>query len=310
MTEHAADKALVAITLDLEMSRHFPTWDQMHWDYTKGNLDNDSKQYSVEAARRVKAHGGRLHFFVLGRVFEQRKVDWLEEIVAAGHPVGNHTYDHVNVKATKPDQIQFRFQRAPWLIHGRKPAEVIADNIRMTTMAMKDRLGIDPAGFRTPGGFHPGLTDRPDIQKMLLDLGFDWISSKYPPHANNEKPGVPPTRAVLDSIVKAQADAQPFVYESGLVEVPMSPISDVGACRSNRWPLESFLQSIREALEWTIEHKAVFDFLGHPSCLNVVDPEFRAVELICKTVNNSGDRAAIVDLATIAKRAKTTTAPS
>ncbi len=34
-----ANKALVAITLDLEMSRHYPTWDQMHWDYEKGNLD-------------------------------------------------------------------------------------------------------------------------------------------------------------------------------------------------------------------------------------------------------------------------------
>src|SRR5205807_1143054 len=28
-----ARRALVAITLDLEMSRNFPTWDQTHWDY-------------------------------------------------------------------------------------------------------------------------------------------------------------------------------------------------------------------------------------------------------------------------------------
>jgi hypothetical protein len=32
-----ANKALIAITLDLEMSRHYPTWDQMFWDYEKGN---------------------------------------------------------------------------------------------------------------------------------------------------------------------------------------------------------------------------------------------------------------------------------
>ena len=31
------NKALIAITLDLEMSRHYPTWDQMFWDYEKGN---------------------------------------------------------------------------------------------------------------------------------------------------------------------------------------------------------------------------------------------------------------------------------
>ena len=31
-------KALIAITLDLEMSRNFPTRETTHWDYEKGNL--------------------------------------------------------------------------------------------------------------------------------------------------------------------------------------------------------------------------------------------------------------------------------
>ena len=96
-----ADKALIAITLDLEMSRNFPTWDEMHWDYEKGNLDAATKRYAVEAARRVKARGGVIHFFALGQTMEQEDVGWLREIVAQGHPVGNHTYDHVNVKATR-----------------------------------------------------------------------------------------------------------------------------------------------------------------------------------------------------------------
>ena len=49
---------------------------------------------------------------------------------------------------------------------------------------------------------------------------------------------------------------------------------------------------------------AVFDFLAHPSCLYVVDPEFKAIELICDLVSRAGDRAAIVDLGTIARRTK------
>jgi peptidoglycan/xylan/chitin deacetylase (PgdA/CDA1 family) len=102
-------KALVAITLDLEMSRHYPTWDDMHWDFEKGNLDDTTKRYASAAARRVKEHGGVVHFFAVGRVLEQENVDWLRQIHDAGHPVGNHTYDHVNVKATKSSQIQFRF---------------------------------------------------------------------------------------------------------------------------------------------------------------------------------------------------------
>jgi peptidoglycan/xylan/chitin deacetylase (PgdA/CDA1 family) len=298
-----AGKALIAITLDLEMSRNFPTWETTHWDYEKGNLNAETKAYTVEACRRVKAHGGVLHCFLVGRVLEQENVDWLKQIIQAGHPLGNHTYDHVYVKATRPEDVQFRFRRAPWLIAGQEPRDVIRENIRLTSAALKTRIGIDPAGFRTPGGFANGLEDRPDLRRLLQDLGFTWVSSKYPAHPVGEV-GREPGREVLEAIVKAQAAAQPFVYPGGLVEVPMSPISDIGAFRNGRWPLDSFLQAIRLAVEWAIERHAVFDFLSHPSCLYVTDPQFRAIELICDLVRKAGDRAALVDLGTIARRAR------
>ena len=162
-----ADKALISITLDLEMSRNFPDHKEMHWDFEKGNLNDETKEYTVAACRRVKAKGGVLHCFAVGRVFEQESVDWLKRIVEAGHPVGNHTYDHVNVLATKPEDIQFRFRRSPWLIAGRTPADVIRDNVRLTNLAMRTRIGISPSGFRTPGGFPDGLRARPDVRAML-----------------------------------------------------------------------------------------------------------------------------------------------
>src|SRR5262249_11888405 len=160
-----------------------------------------------------------------------------------------HTYDHVNVKAVKPEDLQFRFRRAPWLIAGKTPREVIVENIRLTSAALKTRIGIEPAGFRTPGGFADGLADRPDLQQLLLDEGFTWVSSRYPAHALGEA-GQEPTAAVFESIVQAQSAAQPFVYPRGLIEIPMSPISDIGAFRGGRWPLEAFLKAIRLAVEW------------------------------------------------------------
>jgi hypothetical protein len=298
-----SEKALIAVTLDLEMSRNFPTWETTHWDYEKGNLNDETKKYAAEACRRVKAAGGVLHCFAVGRVFEQESVAWLKEMAQAGHPVGNHTYDHVNVKATKPEDIQFRFRRAPWLIDGKEPKDVISENIRLTTAALKARVGVDPAGFRTPGGFPDGLADRPDVQQMLTDLGFTWVSSKYPAHPLNEA-GKEPAQAVFDGIVKAQAEAQPFVYPKGLIEVPMSPISDITAFRGGRWKLEWFLKAVRLGVEWAIDNKAAFDFLGHPSCLYVTDPEFKTIDLICALVKKAGAGAALVDLATIAQRAK------
>ena len=54
-------KAQIAITFDLEMSRNFPTWDQLEWDYEKGNLDEATKVYALRAARRVRERGGVMH---------------------------------------------------------------------------------------------------------------------------------------------------------------------------------------------------------------------------------------------------------
>jgi hypothetical protein len=294
--------ALVAVTFDLEMSRNFPLWEDTHWDYEKGNLNAEAKRYTIEASKRLKDHGGVLHCFAVGRTLEQEDVDWLKDLARAGHPIGNHTYDHVNIKATKPQDIQYRFQRCPWLIEGKKPAEVIEDNIRLTTTALKTRLGVPPTGFRTPGGFNNGLADRPDLQQMLAGQGFRWVSSKYPAHILTP-PGKEPTREVYDSIVKGQAEAQPFVYPKGLIEVPMSPISDISAFRGGRWKLDWFLEALRQGLTWVIDNGAVFDFLSHPSCLYVVDPKFRSVELIVDSVKKAGERARLGNLDDLAARA-------
>ncbi len=302
----AANKALIAITLDLEMSRNFPTWETTHWDYEKGNLNAQTKAYALEAARRVKARGGRIHFFLLGRTLEQENIDWLKQLAADGHPIGNHTYDHVNVRATRPEDIQFRFQRSPWLIARRQPADVIRENIRLTTEAMKSRLGISPSGFRTPGGFATGLADREDLQKMLLELGFTWVSSRYPGHklqvAREGESPAEPTQEIIDSVAAAVDEAQPFIYPTGLVELPMSPISDIGAFRTGRWKLDWFLRAIRAGVQRMIERGGVFDFLGHPSCLYITDPQFKTIDLICDLVEQAGSRAALADLETVTRR--------
>jgi hypothetical protein len=295
------DRALIAITLDLEMARNFPNWEDTHWDYEKGNLNPEAKRYAVEAARRVKNHGGLIHFFAVGQVFEQENVDWLKELHEAGHRLGNHTYDHVNLLATKLDDVQYRFKRAPWLVEGKNPAQVIRENVLLCSKAMHARLGLRPAGFRTPGGFADGLNGRSDIQQMMLDCGFNWISCKYPAHPYGD-PGQAATREVLEGIVQAQAAAQPFVYPTGLIDIPMSPISDIGAFRNARWKLDDFLRAVRLGVEWAIEHRAVFDLLCHPSVLYPNDPDFKTVEMVCDLVKKAGNRAAIVDLDTIARQ--------
>jgi peptidoglycan/xylan/chitin deacetylase (PgdA/CDA1 family) len=299
----AFDGALVAISLDLEMARNFPHWEDLHWDYEKGNLNEETKRYAVEAGRRIKAHGGRAHYFLVGRALEQENVEWLHELVREGHAIGNHTYDHVHLKAATPRDVQFRFQRAPWLIEEKSVAEILRENILLCTSAMKARLGISPAGFRTPGGFANGLRDTPHLQRMLREVGFDWVSATYPAHPNT-RPGEAPTPAFLADFATVQLNAQPFVYDNGLIDVPMSPPSDVVAFRNGQWKLEAFLEAIRAGVDWAIQNRACYDFLAHPAVLAVKDPGFRAIELICELVHNSSNRAKIVTLGEFAKRAQ------
>jgi peptidoglycan/xylan/chitin deacetylase (PgdA/CDA1 family) len=302
-----AGKALIAITLDLEMSAQYPRRDMLEWNFQKGNLDDATKKYSVDAARVAREHGGLIHFFCVGRVLEQENIDWLTGLAADGHPIGNHTYDHVNLLAATPEETQFRFRRAPWLVRGQTVEQIIRENIRLTTAGLRERAGIEAAGFRTPGGFHNGLADRPDLQQMLLDLGFIWVSSKYPPHQTGQ-PKQEPSAEVYADIVAQQAAAQPFVYETGLIEIPMCPISDVGAFRTNYWKLDWFLKAIGMAVDRAIETGGVFDFLAHPSCLVVEDPRFETIKLICDKVRAAGDKATIVGLDTIAARVRATQA--
>ena len=84
----------------------------------------------------------------------------------------------------------------------------------------------------------------------------------------------------------------------------MSPVSDIVAFRTGRWKLDWFLRVLGRALDAVIDAGSTFDFLGHPSCLYVVDPHFRTIELICDLVRKAADRAALVDLNAIARRVK------
>jgi peptidoglycan/xylan/chitin deacetylase (PgdA/CDA1 family) len=294
-------KAQIAITFDLEMSRQYPSRDNMEWDFQKGNLNDQTKQYSLQAAKRVHERGGLIHFFCVGRVLEQQDVSWLRQIAEMGHPIGNHTYDHVNIWTKDVKQVQFRFQRSPWLVAGKSVEDIVQENIRLASAAMQQRLGVTAEGFRSPGGSHAALNGREDLQQMLLSQGFEWVSSGYPSHKYGE-PKQPPGDEVYASIVEAMKAAQPYRYPTGLVEIPMSPISDVGAFRTSRWKREYFLKSITQCVEWAIDYGGVFDFLCHPSIMYVEDPEFEVVDHICDLVKNAGDAAELVSLSTIASR--------
>ena len=184
----------------------------------------------------------------------------------------------------------------------KEPSQIIRENIELAERAVRIRLGFSLEGFRAPGGFADGIGSRPDVQLMMLSLGYEWVSTQYPKHPVREHGGKL-TAEIVRGIVAAQKSAQPYVYPSGLIEVPASPITDVVNFRNCSWSLSDFKHIIKESLGWAIANHAVFDFTIHPSISNVVDPGFETLEMVLEIIRKAGERVEIVDLGVIAKRA-------
>jgi peptidoglycan/xylan/chitin deacetylase (PgdA/CDA1 family) len=294
-------KAMIALTVNLEMSRNFPTRDQTHWDYEKGNLDEDNKRYAVELGRFIKQRGALANYFVVGQVLEHESVTWLEELHQQRHVIGNHTYDHVNLVAAKPEDLQFRYRRAPWLVEGKTAEQVVEENIRMTNAALRHRLGIQHVrGFRSSNEYPTGLDAMPRMREMLRRLGFDWVGTKFAPV--RLRPLERASETVFNAVVESQARTQPYLYPSGLVEIPKSALSDITAFRTGRWGIGDYLEATRRATQWAIDNRRVLTFTVHSSVQVVVDPEFKVFELLFDLVAKSGDRAEFVTLDQIADR--------
>lgn len=135
-------KAKIAITLDLEIGAAFHVG-KILIGITKRGILKGAKDYAVRKTDLVKAKGGHIHFFLVGSALGTRSHLVEETGRRSGHPIGNHTYDHVNLLATQPKEIQFKFQRSPWLISGQTIAQVIHQNIELAKRAIKGSLGIE-----------------------------------------------------------------------------------------------------------------------------------------------------------------------
>ena len=134
--------------------------------------------------------------------------------------------------------------------------------------------------------------------------GFPW--ARVPAIPCGTPPVAPPTGGKppmrRSSRGSSPATSSAVHLSSRLVELPMSPISDVG--RVSQRPLAAGGVPGNNPVGSPVGHRrrAVFCFLGHPSCLVATDPSFRTIEMICDLVHSAGDRMPIVDLQSIAQR--------
>ena len=254
----------------VEMCTNFPYWTSQ-WNHRKGALDDDSKHYVLKMHEVARLYGVPLYFLLVGSSFEDPDIDYLKELVAAGHEVGNHTYTHLNVKATTVESLQAVYANAPWLANGRTPLQIIHDEVRATNAAIRERLGVTVTGFGTPGAFSTGLHDVPEVQALLKEEGFTHVTSHYLSPAPR---GVkrPPLDTLENTMRKNIDKLQPYRYPNCLWEIAPMGLTDINAFRVldlDRW---EYVRLLKTAIDHAHANRYILSFAFHPPAMAARDP--------------------------------------
>lgn len=151
---HVTDKPTASLSLDLDNA----------WSYLKTHGDPDWERrpsYLRSAVPRVLdlfgQQGLQATVFVIGAdAVREDGAKAVAEFHAAGHEIGNHSFEH-----------------EPWL--HRYPAARLDEEVRRTEEAIVAAGAPRPVGFRGPGFSVP-----PALLNLLMERGYDYDASTLP----------------------------------------------------------------------------------------------------------------------------------
>jgi len=150
----------------------------------EGNIDRLLSLFSERGARAT--------FFTLGWIAQRYPV-LIREIIAQGHEIASHGYEHVRVTDQSPEQFK--------------------DDVISTKKLLEDTTGVAVKGFRA-ASFSIGSGNLWALD-TLAEAGYEYSSSIYP--IQHDHYGMP------------EAPRFCFRYkESGILEIPVTTIEMAG----------------------------------------------------------------------------------
>lgn len=203
MMEHSGRKSLInAMSVDVEdyfqVSAFAPHIRRDTWETTplrvEANVDRILELFD--------RHNARATFFTLGWVAE-RLPDMVRRIVAGGHELASHGWEHTRVNA--------------------QPAESFRADVTRTRALLEDIGGVAVQGYRA-ASYSIG-TDTPWAHAILADAGYRYSSSIVP--VKHDHYGMP--------------DASRFAFaaaEGRITEIPVTTINLAGRninCGGGGW---------------------------------------------------------------------------
>jgi hypothetical protein len=162
--------------------------------------------------------------------------------------VQQHTFSHVPFK-------DIVYSPEPGLV-GTIPAAppvALLEELSFTSRLLRDHVGVECVGIRTPFGYHRGLRGRPDLLEIVQAAGLRYVTT----WGRNEENGNP-----------TPWEAQPFAYtEEGypeILELPFQFWLDVVWFDQHGYDTgPAFLDALRGAVDHIAEHDLVYGACFH-----------------------------------------------
>ena len=199
--------------------------------------------YDVETA----AVGEVLSLFTCGRTL-LHALDAVKAAAATGlFDVQQHTFSHVPFK-------DIEYSAAPGVVAviPASPPVALREEVAFTSRLIREHIGHECVGIRTPFGYHRGLRDRPDLLEVLRETGIRYATSWGRNEQNDN-----PTPWV-----------QPFAYEEegfpDILELPFQFWLDVVWFDRHGYDTgPQFLEALRGAVDEVVERDLVYGACFH-----------------------------------------------
>ena len=118
--------------------------------------DGPNDPYTWRLLEVLERHGAKATFFLIGR-FVRQKPEIARAVVAAGHAIGSHTWDHPNLIFVSSAEVRRQLEQ--------------------TQQAIRDATGVEPTLFRPPFGGRRPATLR--IARAMGLVPVMWNVSCY-----------------------------------------------------------------------------------------------------------------------------------
>jgi peptidoglycan/xylan/chitin deacetylase (PgdA/CDA1 family) len=241
----------------------------------------------MDAAERFDA---RLHFFKIANGLEEgRDYSVYQDALRRGHDVDCHTYNHLNLAYTPPEELDGDLRRANALL--------------------REKLGVEPTILRGPGGYPAGALGE-DSRRVILANGFRYVSGEY----NGGE-----YQATLEDSACDAGRHPPHRFPDGLVELPFHGFTDrtffdQAACADEgayqRWreqwghravppgwrcpwtapdALARWIGLLKKCVDHAYEKRLLYVFCSHPYSHYLHDPENTVLPELLRHVRVKGE---------------------